>query len=42
MKGFCHDADKPTESTEINREIEVIWRVKPCNLGDTHGGLGIT
>lgn len=42
MKGFCNDADKPTESTQVNREIEVLWRVKPCNLGDTLGRLGET
>jgi len=27
---------------QVSREIEVIWRVKPCNLGDTHGCLGVT
>jgi hypothetical protein len=42
MKGFCHDDDKRTECTQVNREIEVIWRVKPCNLGDTHGRFGET
>jgi hypothetical protein len=40
MKGFFNDADKPTESSQVNSKLEVLWCVR--NLGDTQGRFGET